>query len=183
MLFVADLLGLERRMPDGTIERYANNALQTATRNIQGLQPLGTPFSVAAFDSVSVVYGDVRGNSVRYLNWEVGSEQILGGLDVYDGAANERGLARRFRRSNAGRRPDGSCSCAATEPLRSPMPAVGGSDCSETSIEAMMRAAPKPSLWVFEASANTHRIAFVGNSFLWEYDRWSTSIPGSSNTA
>ncbi len=54
ILFVSDELGLVRRMPDGTTERYAvAAAIAKTTRNIQGEEPLGQPFSLAAFDSAS----------------------------------------------------------------------------------------------------------------------------------
>jgi hypothetical protein len=177
VLFVADLLGLERRMPDGTIERYATDASKTATRNIQGLQPLGFPFSIAAFDPLSVVYGDVRGNSVRYLNWEVGSEQILAGVDVYDGVATSAGFkdgsgdqTRVDGPTGLAIAPDGTIALADAASRRVRLIRHLDRSHDARSAEAIPNSPP--------AHGKEHRVAFIGNSFLWEYDRWSNSIPG-----
>lgn len=177
VLFVADLLGLERRMPDGTVERFVStNVPPMPGRNIQGLQPLGVPFSVAAFDSASVVYGDVRGNSVRYLNWDAGSEQILAGLDVYDAASSAGGY---HDGSGDQTRVDGPTGLAIA-----PNGTVAVADAGSRRIRLLQNLDRSHDARVAEAVPSSpppktaHRIAFIGNSFLWDYDRWSDSIPG-----
>jgi hypothetical protein len=42
---------------------------------MQGLEPLGYPFAATAFDDNSVVYTDVRGDAVRYLDWYAAAPQ------------------------------------------------------------------------------------------------------------
>ena len=177
VLFVADDLGLVRRMPDGSTERYAvEAALTKTTRNIQGEEPLGQPFSLAAFDSSSVIYGDVRGNSIRYLNWEAGSEQILGGLDTYDGDATSAGW---HDGSGGETRFDGPTGFAIA-----PNGTVAIADSGSRRIRLLKNldrrhdAHPADALPAAVADPHAYRIAFIGNSFLWSYDRWSTSIPG-----
>lgn len=176
-VFVADPYGVLRRDPGGRTQRFATTeSLATGNRNIEGLQPLGHPFALAAFDANSIVYGDVRGNSVRYLNWDAGAEQLLGGLDVYDGAASSAGsrdgrgaVARWDAPTGIAIGPDGSIAVADAASRRVRL--VTDLDRShDAHPETGLPPAPKPT--------TAYRVAFVGNSYLWEYDRWSDSIPG-----
>lgn len=176
-VFAADLFGIQRRDPDGTIERYATTeSLAQGTRNIQGIEPLGHPFSLAAFDPASVVYGDVRGNAVRYLNWDSGSEQILAGVDVFDGAA-----------STAGYR-DGPGDIAR---LDGPVGLALENDGTIVVTDAQSRRVrtianfdrshdvhPAAAVPMMTGPKGAYRIALVGTSYFWEYERWRDSIPG-----
>ncbi|HZO95354.1 MAG TPA: hypothetical protein VFB22_16520 [Candidatus Baltobacteraceae bacterium] len=174
-VFAADLLGLVRRSPDGAVERFANTeSIRFTTRNMQGIEPLGYPFSLAAFDDSSVVYGDVRDNAIRYLNWEAGAEQVLGGVDVFDGAASTAGY-----RDGAGdvSRFDGPTGLAIA-----PNGDVAIADAQNRRIRVLTkfdrsRDAHQATIpIVTPASPSLYRVAFVGNSYLWNYDRWSDSI-------
>jgi len=176
-VFVADLYGLSRRDPAGKIERFATTeSIGTGNRNIEGIQPLGHPFALAAFDANSIVYGDVRGNSVRYLNWDAGAEQLLGGLDVYDGAATSAGsrdgrgdVVRWDSPTGIAIGPSGSIAVADAASRRIRI---------VTDLDRTHDAHPETGIPPASKPSTAYRVAFVGNSYLWEYDHWGDSIPG-----
>ena len=177
VIFAADLLGLVRRDAAGNVNRYANpDASGKGTSNIQGVEPLGYPFSVAAFDANSVIYGDVRGNAIRYLNMDAGAEQVLGGRDVYDGAASTAG-------SHDGRGDESSFN-GPTGLAIATDGSIAIADAGSRRIRVLTKldrthdAHPAGAIPTPSHAANTFRVAFIGNSYLWVYDRWEDSIPG-----
>lgn len=173
VIFIADLLGIARRMPDGTVERFAAPEGQTGNRNLQGGAALGYPFGIAAFDENSVVFSDVRSNTVNYLNWAAGALQTLAGAPTSDGAAstggyrNGTGAQARFDApTGVLARTDGSMLVADAANRR--VRKISGLDRSH---DARPGGEPR-------VASGGQRIVFVGNSFLWEYTRWSDSIQG-----
>lgn len=180
VIFAADELGLTRRMPDGSVERFAVTGAHTESRDIQGSLLLGHPFAIAAFDDHSVAFTDVRSNTVRYLNWSAGALQILAGVPVEDGAASGGGY-----RDGAGSsarfdvplgivaRKDGDLVVAdgANKRLRK-IAKLDRSHDAEVGASFGLPTIPKNS------DASAYQIAFVGDSFLWQYTRWSDSIQG-----
>lgn len=177
VVFAADLLGLVRRDAAGKIDRYANpDGPGKGTQNIQGIEPLGYPFSLAAFDASSVIYGDVRGNAIRYLNLAAGAEQVLGGADVYDGAASTAGW--QDGRGNESRF-DGPTGLAIAGDGTVAIADAGSRRIRLlTNLDRTHDAHPAAELPAPSHAPNTFRVAFIGNSYLWVYDRWEDSIPG-----
>jgi hypothetical protein len=177
-LFVADLLGLVRRNPDGTIQRFATpEAYGQGNRQMQGLEPLGYPFAATAFDDNSVVYTDVRGDAVRYLDWYAAAPQVLGGIDVVDGSASTAG--HRDGRGDASRfdapmgiaiDPSGRIVVADSGSRR--IRIISNLDRAHD-VRVVDDLAPRP-----REDPQNYSVAFVGTSNLWNYMRWSDSIPG-----
>jgi len=174
VIFASDLLGIVRRSASGAVERFPIEHLSTG-RLTQGLEPLGYPFGIAAFDDHSVVFTDPRSNTVRYLNWTAGALQTLAGVDVLDGAASTGGY-----RDGAGSvsRFDAPLGVAVTKEG-----AIVVADAGSKRIRMIsrldrshdQRPGGLPNANVDEAA---YKIAFVGNSYLWIYQRWSDSIEG-----
>jgi hypothetical protein len=179
VVFVADLVGMLRRDTDGSTQRVATpDAYGHGDRQTQGFEPLGFPFAVAAFDGDSVVYTDVRGSAVRYLDWSAVAPQVLVGLDVVDGIAT--GAAYR----------DGSGGSPRVEvPMGIAIArdgTVAVADTGSRRIRLIRRfdrshdARPASAVMsqISAGRPGDFRIAFVGNSYLWNYVRWSDSIMG-----
>ncbi|MBV9973728.1 MAG: hypothetical protein JO135_10385 [Candidatus Eremiobacteraeota bacterium] len=172
VIFVADLLGIARRAPDGAVERIAT-AGGTGTRYLQGAAELGYPFGISAFDDHSVAFSDPRSNTVNYLNWTAGALQVLGGAPAADGAASAAGFS-----DGSGTQsrfdaplgvlawPDGTVLVADSANRR--IRRISGLDRAH---DALPGGEPK-------LGQSGFKIVFVGNSFLWEYTRWSDSIQG-----
>lgn len=175
VIFASDRLGVLRRAADGSVERFAViEHLQLGNRNTQGNEPLGYPFGIAAFDDHSLVFTDPRSNTVRYLNWTAGSVQTLAGVDVGDGAASFGGFRDGMGDVSRFGAPLGVALAkggaiiiadAASKRIRE----ITGLDRSHDASPGGLP--PK-------VDQGAYRIAFVGNSFLWEYQRWSDSIEG-----
>lgn len=175
VIFASDVFGIVRRGADGTVERYATvDHLNVGNRNIQGIEQLGNPFGIAAFDDHSVVFTDPRSNTVRYLNWIAGDVRTIGGMDVLDAAASSGG----YRDGDAERSLFGAplgititgggaiiVADAGSKRVRK----ITGLDRSRDATQGVL--IPKMSQGGF-------KIGFVGNSYLWEYTRWSDSIQG-----
>jgi len=176
VVFAADETGLLRRTPDGTVERYASApASQKGMRDLQGEQPLGHPFALAAFDDHSIAFTDVRADTVRYLNWSAGALQTLGGVPVENGAASGGGYR---DGSGAQSRFDVPLGIAVRDE-RSVVVADGGNKrVREIANIDRTHDAVLGSTLPTSASKGGYNIAFVGNSFLWQYTRWSDSIQG-----
>lgn len=180
VVFAADELGLTRLMPDGSVERFAATGTRTEARDIQGNLLLGHPFAIAAFDERSVAYTDVRSNTVRYLNWTAGALQTLAGVPVEDGAASGGGYR------------DGAGSAARFD---APLGIVASNDGTlvvadgankrlrkiaklDRSHDARLGASNALPTVPKRRNLSAYQIAFVGNSFLWQYTRWADSIQG-----
>ncbi|MBV8726180.1 MAG: hypothetical protein JO233_00220 [Candidatus Eremiobacteraeota bacterium] len=176
VIFAADESGVLRRTPDGIVERYASMpASQKNVRDLQGEQPLGHPFALAAFDDHSIAFTDVRANTVRYLNWSAGSLQTLGGVPVENGAASGGGYR---DGSGAQSRFDVPLGIAIRD-SRSLVVADGGNKrIREIGGIDRTHDAVLGSTFPKSVSNGGYNIAFVGNSFLWQYTRWSDSIQG-----
>lgn len=175
VIFVADESGLARRMPDGSIERYAASNAHVDSKDLQGEQLLGHPFGIAAFDDHSIAFTDVRSNTVRYLNWAAGALQTLGGVPIEDGEASSGGYR------------DGS---GTDSRFDVPLGIVARSDGTLvvadggnkrlrkiTKFDRSHDAVPGTS-FPSNLEQSGYRVAFVGNSFVGEYTRWSDSIEG-----
>jgi hypothetical protein len=177
MIFAASPSGLARQLPDGRIETLASpeHGYRDANRFIQGYNLLGYPFAVAAFDGSTTIFTDVRGNAVRYFNWDSAAEQVVGGLDVFDGS----GGTATFR--------DGPGDSARFDaPTGIAIAANGDVVIADAGSRRIRRlrgldrshdvhnsaALPQP------VAAGEFRVAFVGNSSLWYFARWGDSIPG-----
>ncbi len=167
-------------MPDGTIERYGSlPAAQKNVRDLQGEQPLGSPFGLAAFDENGIAFTDVRANTVRYLNWSAGALQTLGGVPVENGAASGGGY-----RDGSGTQSRFDVPLGiAVRDARSLVIADGGNkrvreivNIDRAHDAVLGSALPK-------SASGAYNIAFVGNSFLWQYTRWSDSIQGMTEAA
>jgi len=176
VIFAADETGLLRRTPDGVVERYAAApGGQKNVRDVQGEEPLGHPFGLAAFDDHSVAFTDVRANTVRYLNWSAGALQTLGGVPVQNGAASGAGYR---DGSGAQSRFDVPLGIAVKD-SRSLIVADGGNKRLREIFNIDRRHDAILGSALPAANSNgTYDIAFVGNSFLWQYTRWSDSIQG-----
>ena len=172
VIFIADFLGIARRAADGTVERFAA-AGAVGTRYLQGAAEIGSPFGISAFDTQSVVFSDPRSNTVSYLNWTAGALQVLGGLPVSDGAASAAG----FRDGSGTQsrfdapigvlaRGNGIVLVADAANRR-----VRQISTLDRSHDALPGGEPK-------LGGSGFKVVFVGNSFLWEYTRWSDSIQG-----
>ncbi len=179
VLFVADLLGLVRRAPDGTLQRFSGpEAPQIPRRQTQGLEPIGYPFALAAFDRDAIVYTDVRGSSVRYMNWDAAAPQVLAGADVLDGAASAAGF-RNGRGNDAlvdvpmgvtiDRAGNVVVADSGSRRIRLITHFDRSHDAHTEPQRAMVELAPRP---------GAYRIAFIGSSFIYTYLRWDDSIPG-----
>ncbi len=175
VIFAADERGLTRRKPDGSVERFSTAGGGSESRDIQGEEPLGHPFAIAAFDDHSIAFTDVRANTVRYLNWAAGDLQTLAGVPTDDGAGSAGGYR------------DGAGTYARFDvPLGIAMGSDGslvvadGANKRLRKITNLDRAhdAQLGSVSPQRSNRSTYRIAFVGNSFLWQYTRWSDSIQG-----
>lgn len=177
VIFATSPSGLARRLPDGRVDTLGTpeHGYRDANRFIQGYGLLGYPFAVAAFDGSATVFTDVRGNAIRYFNWDSASERIIGGLDVYDGT----GQTGSFR--------DGSAESARFDAPTGITIAPNGdvviADAGSRRIRRLSgldrshdvhnsAALPPP------VAPGEFRTAFVGNSSLWYFSRWSDSIPG-----
>jgi hypothetical protein len=176
-IFATSPSGLARRLPDGRIETLSSpeHGYRDANRFIQGYGPLGYPFGVAAFDGSTTIYTDVRGNAIRYFNWDSEAEQLLAGLDVFDGSGGTAGF-----RDGPG---DGARFDAPTGIAIAANGDVAIADAGSRRIRRLhgidrshdvhnSAALPPP------LTPGEFRVAFVGNSSLWFFTRWSDSIPG-----
>jgi hypothetical protein len=176
VIFVADVNGIVRRGTDQKLERYATReALLQGTKNLLRGEPLGYPFSLAAFDENTVVFTDVRSNAIKYLNWVAGNLQTIGGLNVLDGGASGSGFqdgtasASRFDAPLGiaiGQHNDVLIADAGNKRIR-----------RISNLDRAHDAAPG-SVIPKATDTNGYRIAFVGNSFLWNYTRWNDAIQG-----
>ncbi len=177
-LFVADLLGLVRWGPDHVVERFATpDAWGRGTHQMEGLEPLGYPFAVAAFDADTVAYTDVRGSSIRYLDWDAGAPQVLAGLDVFDGISTGAGYrdgpgdeARVDEPMGIAIGPSGTIVVADSGSRRIRMISNLDRTHDVRRVEGL-EALPTP-------NPQEYRIAFFGSSNPWNFVRWSDSIPG-----
>jgi hypothetical protein len=176
VIFAAGIGGMYRRAADGTIDHYATDEnLPEPHRLMQGIEPLGYPASVAAIDENSIVYSDVRENTVRYLNWYSGASEILGGVDVYDGASSSAGWA------------DGAGDVARFDTPMSlavgPHDEIAVADMGSrrirliTHLDLSHEQGP-PDTLPRPVPRGEYRIAFVGNSAVNTYLRWDDGIPG-----
>lgn len=174
VLFAVDEQGLIRRMPDGSVERYAAPGAQTLTKELQGEYLLGHPFAVAAFDDHSVAFTDVRSNTVRYLNWFAGALQTLGGVPIENGAASSGGY-----RDGPGTQARFDVPLGIVVRNKSTLVIADGGNKRIREIARLDRSHDATLGSTFpKTQPGTYNIALVGNSFLWEYTRWATSIPG-----
>ncbi len=177
VVFAAGASGIDRMAADGTIDRYTSNSdAPLAHRNVEGLEPLGYPAGIGAIDQYSIVYTDLRENTVRYLDWYAGSPQVLGGSDVYDGASSAagwsdgKGDASRFDAPmGVAIGPDHEVAIADMGNRRVRL--LTNLDLSHVKLPAGYNEAP-------QRSPNELRVAFVGNSAVWTYTRWGDGIPG-----
>jgi sugar lactone lactonase YvrE len=178
VLFASDLLGVVRRSPDGTVERFATpDAAHIPHRQVQGLQPIGYPFGVAAFDADTVLFTDVRGSAVRYIDWTAAAPHLLAGTDTFDAAASSAA----FRDGNG----DESRVDAPTGITVAPNGDVVFADSGSRRIRAIrgLDRTHDPKLGSGElltarADPSAYRIAFIGASNVWTYVRWSDSLAG-----
>jgi len=179
VIFAADERGLTRRMPDGSVERFAATGTNTE-RDIQGGLHLGHPFSIAAFDDHSVAFTDVRSNTIRYLNWSAGALQTLAGVPVEDGAAsgggfkNGPGSSARFD-VPLGLVARGESTLIVADGANKRLRLISRLDRSHDAHPGASGGLPSLPK---NLKAGQYQIAFVGNSFLWQYTRWSDSIQG-----
>jgi len=176
VVFAADETGLMRRTPDGSVERFATAvSAQKDARDLQGEQMLGHPFALAAFDDHSLAFTDVRSNTVRYLNWSAGSLQALGGIPVENGAASGGGFVDGSGAQSRFDVPLGITvrngrALVVADGANKRIREIGKLDRSHDVV--LGSALPK------NGAEGAYNIAFVGNSFLWQYTRWSDSIQG-----
>jgi hypothetical protein len=138
---------------------------------------LGYPFAVAALDDNSVAYTDVRGSAVRYLDWYAAAPQVLAGIDVADGAATGAGyhdgrgdVARFDEPMGIAIGTSGTITVAASGSRR-----IRIIDNLDRKHEVgILNVLPTPA----PPSPGKYRVAFIGDSNVWMYVRWSDSLPG-----
>jgi hypothetical protein len=144
-----------------------------------GQEPLGVPAFLAAFDDTKVAYTELRSNTVRTLETISGQVEIVAGGRNYDGSGDSGGYAdgsgpaaRFFTPLGIARAPDGGLLVAdgGNRRLRKLSP-TDRVDPWETLDLAFPGVEENP-------DPTEYRIAYVGNSFIYDVTDWPTSIEG-----
>ncbi len=184
LLYVAERFGLAILHPDGTIERFPSVEDYDVTvppvpkgtlRIVQARRPLGFPTALAAVDDHTVAFTDARTNTVRVLETVHGTLRIVGGTPNDDASGD-----------TGGYKDGGGPASLFNAPLGI---AVRGNelviaDAGNRRIRAIRdidyRHAVAPAMGLldpaFGLANDNYRIAYVGNSQVWNNTTWSDSI-------
>jgi sugar lactone lactonase YvrE len=154
----------------------ANDRRRFAT---SGQEPLGQPAFLAALDETKVAYTELRSNTVRTLETISGQVEIVAGRRNYDGSGNTGGYADGpgpsaafFTPLGIARTPDGGLLVAdgGNRRLRKLTPTDRSDPWKELGV-AFPGVDENP-------DPTEYRIAYVGNSYVYEVTDWPTSIEG-----
>lgn len=183
-VFAGDQQGIVARRPGRSPSEdrgFAWDGIGNARRpfSTSGEQPLGVPAFLAALDDTKVAYTELRTNTVRTLETISGQSEIVAGRPNDDGSGNSGGYADGpgpsaafFTPLGIARAPDGGLLVA------------DGGNRRLRKLSATDRADPWGSLDVafpgVEENPNPseYRIAYVGNSYIYDVTDWPTSIEG-----
>jgi sugar lactone lactonase YvrE len=185
-LFVAERFGLSILDPDGSIKRFpavldydmvSPRVPRAMLRIVQARRPLGFPTAIAAIDDHTVAFTDARTNTVRVLETVHGTLRVVGGTPNDDASGDTGGF-----------RDGDSSSSLFNAPLGI---AVRGdqlvvADSGNRRIRTISgidyRHAMVPALGLLDfdsgSSRTQYRIAFLGNSIVWDNTSWADSIEG-----
>jgi hypothetical protein len=183
-VFAGDQEGIVARRPGRSPSEdrgYAWDGVGNSQRpfTTSGQQPLGVPAFLAAFDDTKVAFTELRSNTVRTLETISGQVEIVAGHPNDDGSGDSGGYADGPGQSAAFFTPLG----IARSPDGGLLVADGGNR-RLRKLSATDRADPWVSLDLafpgVEESPDPaeYRIAYVGNSYIYDVTDWPTSIEG-----
>ena len=183
-VFAGDQEGIVARRPGrapGEDRGFAWDGVGNTRRpfSTSAQEPLGVPAFLAALDETKVAFTELRSNTVRTLETISGQSEIVAGHPNYDGSGDSGGYADGPGQSAAFFTPLG----IAHAPDGGLLVADGGNR-RLRKLSATDRADPWGSLdlafpGVEENPEPTeYRIAYVGNSYVYDVTDWPTSIEG-----
>jgi sugar lactone lactonase YvrE len=183
-VFAGDQEGIVARRPGRAPSEdrgYAwdgvGNARRTFTTSAQ--QPLGVPAFLAALDDTKVAFTELRSNTVRTLETISGQSEIVAGHPNFDGSGDSGGYADGpgtaaafFTPLGIARAPDGGLLVAdgGNRRLRKLSPTDRADPWAQLDLAFPgVEENPDPA---------EYRIAYVGNSYIYDVTDWPTSIEG-----